>query len=153
MKVKYKGIDIDCTVDEFEEMVVRGLLGEKTVFDPEDFVKKWNELGIDPPKKDERPQDSPFDVVMVYGVNLPQGGYKPILWPSKTTTLRDLAITATDNTTDTTIQPTQATINIEKINQDNPKTEPSYTHSRPAPPSPPPRKLNVKSWTEFTKET
>lgn len=156
MKVKYKGIDIDCTVDEFEEMVVRGLLGEKTVFDPEDFVKKWNELGIDPPKKDERPQESPFDVVMVYGVHLPNGGYKPV-WPNKSSTGQDLTFTATDYTTGTTIQPTQdtatsATIKLDAINQDNPKTESSYPHRRPTPPSPPPHETTVKSWAEFTKE-
>lgn len=156
MRVKYKDIDIECTVDEFEEMVARGLLGEKPVFDPDDFVKKWNELGIDPPKKDERPQDSPFDVVMVYGVHLPNGGYKPV-WPNKTFTGQDLTFTATDNTTGTTIQPTQdtatsATIKIEKINQDNPNPESSYPHRRPAPPSPPPREVTVKSWAEFTKE-
>ena len=155
MRVKYKDIDIECTVDEFEEMVARGLLGEKPTFDPSDFEKKWNELGQDKLNK-ERPADSPFDVVMVYGVHLPNGGFQPV-WPNKTSTGQDLTFTATDNTTVTTIQPTQdtatsATINIEKINQDNPKTESSYPHRRPAPPSPPPREITVKSWAEFTKE-
>ena len=121
-----------------------------------DFVKKWNELGIDPPKKDERPQESPFDVVMVYGVHLPNGGYKPV-WPNKSSTGQDLTFTATDYTTGTTIQPTQdtatsATIKLDAINQDNPKTESSYPHRRPTPPSPPPHETTVKSWAEFTKE-
>lgn len=120
MRVKYKDIDIECTVDEFEEMVARGLLGEKPVFDPDDFVKKWNELGIDPPKKDERPQESPFDVVMVYGVHLPQGGYKPI-WPNKPETYKDISITTSDSTSGTEIAPTQdnkstrATLNKDMI--------------------------------------
>lgn len=121
MRVKYKDIDIECTVDEFEEMVARGLLGEKPTFDPSDFEKKWNELGQDKPNK-ERPLESPFDVVMVYGVHLPNGGFQPA-WPNKTTTGQDLTYTA-GNHTSTTIEPTQtdstkATINLEAINGDD----------------------------------
>ena len=120
MRVKYKDVDIECTVDEFEEMVVRGLFGEKPKFDPSDFEKKWNELQDKPNK--ERPADSPFDVVMVYGVHLPNGGFQPV-WPNKTTTGQDLTYTA-DNHTSTTIEPTQAdstkaTINLEAINGDD----------------------------------
>ena len=121
MRVKYKDVDIECTVDEFEEMVARGLLSEKPKFDPSDFEKKWNELGQDNPKK-ERPLDSPFDVVMVYGVHLPNGGFQPA-WPKKNTSGQDLTYTA-DNHTSTTIETTQAdstkaTINLEAINGDD----------------------------------
>jgi len=131
MRIKYKDVDIECTVDEFEEMVARGLLGEPPKFDQNDFVKKWNELDQDK----ERPMESPFDVVMVYGVNLPNGGYQPVwpnktttgqkpMWPNKTTTGQNLTYTA-DNHTGTTIEPTQtdstnATIQFDGSKEENP---------------------------------
>ena len=104
MRVKYKDVDIECTVDEFEEMVVRGLFGEKPKFDPSDFEKKWNELQDKPNK--ERPADSPFDVVMVYGVHLPNGGFQPV-WPNKTPNDLGQVYKTSDSTTGTEIAPTQ----------------------------------------------
>ncbi len=123
MRVKYKDIDIECTVDEYEEMVARGLLGEKPTFDPNDFVKKWNELDKDKPNK-ERQVDSPFDVVMVYGVHLPNGGFQP-KWPNNTYNDLGQVYKTSDSTAGTEIAPTQdnkstrATVNKELIKVNN----------------------------------
>ena len=75
MKVLCKGMEIECTPDEFEELVTRGLIGEIPEFNPDKFAKDWNKLS--PEKQDE----SPFETVAVYGCVMPKGK-----WPSATTT-------------------------------------------------------------------
>ena len=73
MKLKWNGLDIELTVDELKEMVEKGLISpedEKIPY-PElwkDMIRKMprEQPGLNPP-----PTQHPFDVVAVYGCQIP----------------------------------------------------------------------------------
>lgn len=69
MKVKIKDMEIECTVDEFEELYTRGILDNK--MSPAEALK---EFIIDNPPKDKSitPIKSFPGVVAVYGCQMPE---------------------------------------------------------------------------------
>ena len=79
MKLKWKGMDIDLTVEEFHELITRGIID-----DPEDstvpYPKEWEELlkGVQLPKK--QPSLEPLQPSQPYT-------------PSKPDPFRDMTVT------------------------------------------------------------
>lgn len=72
MKIKWKGMEIECTPDEFEELYARGILMNKDTAE-EALHKEYNlnnpqdhKILVTP----EKPRD-PFPTVAVYGCNMP----------------------------------------------------------------------------------
>lgn len=77
MKLTIKGIEIECTVDEFEELFVRGLLDKD--IKPEDFnelpkvqpftPQKDNDKYV--PRKPFGPYEPNETTIMMYGCGMP----------------------------------------------------------------------------------
>ena len=73
MKLKWNGLDIELTVDELKQMVEKGLIS------PEDdkipYPELWKDMIRNPPHvqpgQNPPPTPHPFDVVAVYGCQMP----------------------------------------------------------------------------------
>lgn len=73
MKLKWNGLDIELTVDELKQMVEKGLIS------PEDdkipYPELWKDMIRNPPQvqpgQNPPPTPHPFDVVAVYGCQMP----------------------------------------------------------------------------------
>lgn len=79
MKVRYKGMEIDCTPDEFETLTKKGLLGNSGTADTKIgdewneetkkvFEKMWRECDHDT----QRSNPAPYDGVALYGCEVPR---------------------------------------------------------------------------------
>lgn len=83
MKIRWNGMEIECTPDEFEELYARGILTNKDT--AEESLRK--EYGLNEPQgnkipkptvapessRDQFPRD-PFPTVAVYGCYMPNTG-------------------------------------------------------------------------------
>lgn len=75
MKIKWKGMEIECTPDEFEELYARGILTNKDTAE-EALRKEYNLNDLQDHKSPKivatpvAPRD-PFPTVAVYGCNMP----------------------------------------------------------------------------------
>ena len=73
MKLKWNGLEIELTVDELKQMVEKGLISPEDEKIP--YPEEWKEMirnlprvqpGLNPP-----PTKHPFDVVAMYGCQIP----------------------------------------------------------------------------------
>lgn len=87
MKVRYKGMEIDCTPEEFETLTKKGLLGNSGTADTKIgddwneetkkvFERLWGECDHEP----QRSNPAPFDGVALYGCEVPRNrrGLSPL---------------------------------------------------------------------------
>lgn len=109
MKMKFRGAEIDLTVEELKQMIDRGLLDDEH-WDKND---PWQKL-IDESTK-PMPKKNPFtEVVAVYGCQMPNGWETPFYQ-------RDHAGAPHLTTTEVTTLNTTSVVKIDKEKEDEPK--------------------------------
>ena len=73
MKLKWNGLDIELTVDELKQMVEKGLISpeDDKIPYPKDWIDMIRKLPQVQPGQNPSPAPRPFDVVAMYGCQIP----------------------------------------------------------------------------------
>lgn len=73
MKLKWNGLEIELTVDELKQMVEKGLISpeDDEIPYPEEWKDMIRQLPHVKPEQNHPPTPRPFDVVALYGCQIP----------------------------------------------------------------------------------